>query len=108
MTDDLVQYLKKVGIVAGTAMTCFLLIQMVYAVLWTNSWARSSEPIMKAIAEERRERVEADREILHAMSQLSRDRIELVEILAAESVAERTRRARETRQRWLRDEADHR
>jgi len=102
----MIQYLKKVGIVAGAATTCLLLLQMVHASLWTISWAKSSAPIMQAIAEERKERVEADNEILRVIRQLSHDRIELIEIMSAESQFERARRARETRQRWLKEDIE--
>lgn len=105
MTANGVEFMRKVGIVSTAVAT------LIGLVLFAHRAA--TQPIMKAIQEETRARIVADslarsdtREIALRLSDMSRDRFSIIEVLEyAPGSRERLQAIRMLRRQWASEES---
>ena len=91
-----VEFCKRVGIVAGAIAGVLFLVNLTAGFAWTTA----TRPIMEAIAAEARAREMADNRMADQVVQLSRDRLDLVDVMLTPVGRERDSKLREIRNRW--------
>lgn len=98
---DFFSFCKRVGVVTGAALGLFA----VLSVLWSVAVASLIIPeINKAVAQERIARERGERELLYQMQQLSRDRVDFLNVLQAHAGSEREAVVRDLRLQWSRQQ----
>ena len=99
--EDFFSFCKRVGVVTGAALGLFALL----SVLWSLAVASLIIPeINKAVAQERIARERGDRELVYQMQQLSRDRVDFLNVLQARPGSERDGIVRDLRIQWSRQQ----
>ena len=91
-----VEFSRKVGIVAGALLAVGTLLHIAASFAWVNA----TRPILSALAEERRARVEGDSLILGKLIEMSHDRVDLMEAMNLPAGPERTRAFARIRHEW--------
>ena len=96
---NLISFAKQVGIVAGAAIAVATLASWIVSF----AWATATRPIMDAISAEAQSRVSADNTLAAHMETISRDRVDLIELMALKPGPDRDRKLRAIRARWSKD-----
>jgi hypothetical protein len=93
-----VEFCKRVGIVAGAIAGVLVLVNLTAGFAWTVA----TRPIMDAIAAETQARIGADIELTRRLETISRDRLDLIDVMSTPFGPARDRKLVEVRARWAR------
>ena len=100
MTRDTIDFWKRLGIISGAIAGSATIVFWLSA----QAWGIATSPITAAIAAERLARERADDRIVDHLASISRDRLDLVDVMMTAPGKDRDRKLSLIREKWAAEE----